>query len=450
MEVTLQEQPTTNASSSKSPTSYAQVSQNTLFLKKENAIVIDSADQAPSIAFVQIIATKVNPSLIRFASKISNKRLCIYFTNKETADDLVNNHKSIIVEGHEFPIRPLISRNKRVILSNVCPSIPHYVIENKLLSFGIKTVTPISFLRAGFSDPRLSHILSFRRQTFIAPEDEKKLPESFQVLLDDLPHWIYVSSDVPICFQCKRQGHLAKDCSSTSEVVNGDLSSQMPSTSHQVDPPAIQIINNDPVSSPQPLPPQLESMENVPVRTTTAPSLIPSDFPALQPETTSHLTSKMKRPLSSTNSNTTNSISLTDSENETSGNVSELSDSDKVPEVLGKPVKKASKQSKKIKPNSDYIDETLWNDTKAMIEAKSSEFPLSMNQLLHYFDITKGITDITDITRSVTDNPIALAEMLRQIHSTLPSKAVKNQCTRLMKKLKATKVVNTDTEQPTS
>lgn len=210
---------------SKTTINYAKVTMQSLFPKKENAIIIDSANSAPIVEFIEKLSTKVNPSHIKFASKISNNRLCVYLSSKDVADDLVYNHKNIVVANQVFPIRPLISRNKRIILSNVCPSIPHQVIEEALLTFGVKTVVPLTFLRAGFNNPNLSHILSFRRQTFVSPDDEHKLPESFQVFMDNVPHWIYVTPDVPICFLCKNQGHIAKNC---PNQCNSQLTNTLP------------------------------------------------------------------------------------------------------------------------------------------------------------------------------------------------------------------------------
>ena len=62
------------------------------------------------------------------------------------------------------------------------------------------------------NDPGYSHILSFRRQVYVDPEDIIKLPETIQVNFDNTLYWIYISTDRPACFLCKEEGHLANYC----------------------------------------------------------------------------------------------------------------------------------------------------------------------------------------------------------------------------------------------
>jgi hypothetical protein len=49
----------------------------------------------------------------------------------------------------------------------------------------IKTFTPITFLKAGFTTDDLPHIISFRRQTHIPHEDISKLPGSLVINFED-------------------------------------------------------------------------------------------------------------------------------------------------------------------------------------------------------------------------------------------------------------------------
>jgi len=133
-----------------------------------------------------------------------------------------------MVNNQTLPLRPLLSRNKRIILSNVCPSIPHDVLVNKLAEYGVKTASSVQFLRAGLTDPNFSHILSFRRQVYINPDDEDKLPEYFQIVLDDVPHRIFVSCDSLSCFVCKQSSHKAANCPNASP--SPDPASSQPAT----------------------------------------------------------------------------------------------------------------------------------------------------------------------------------------------------------------------------
>lgn len=116
-------------------------------------------------------------------------------------------------------LRPLITSNKRIILSNVCPVIPYEIIEKELIKIRIKSTSQISFLRAGLSEPGFSHILSFRRQVFVKPEDVDKLPASLNIFHEDTNYWIYLSGDNISCYLCKKEAHLAKNC---PDVTNKD------------------------------------------------------------------------------------------------------------------------------------------------------------------------------------------------------------------------------------
>lgn len=97
-------------------------------------------------------------------------------------------------------------------MSNVCPIIPHEIIETELIKRNIKATSRISFLRAGINDSGSSHIMSFLRQAYIHNDDINKLPEAIPIQCDDTTYWIYFSADNIICFMCKQDGHIARQC----------------------------------------------------------------------------------------------------------------------------------------------------------------------------------------------------------------------------------------------
>lgn len=157
-------------------------------------------------------AEKVQSDQIRFASKISNERICVDLANKDFDDDLLEAHKTIKVRNQVLHVRPLIARNKRVVLSNVPPIIPHSILENKLKLLSIEIASSITFLRVGLSDPQFAHIMGFRRQLYVNPDDDSKLPDSIQMNFDKTSYWIYITSDIAGCYRCKDEGHVARDC----------------------------------------------------------------------------------------------------------------------------------------------------------------------------------------------------------------------------------------------
>ena len=135
-------------------------------------------------------------------------------------------------------------KTKRIILSNVCPIIPHNVILNTFKQMGIRIVSPISFITVGFTETGFTHILSFRRQVYIYPDDANKLAASLQVNYNDTSYWIFISTDNLECFQCKRQGHLVKHCPNSTndtqqQIKSSSLPTQVRDTNEDSFPPLI-------------------------------------------------------------------------------------------------------------------------------------------------------------------------------------------------------------------
>jgi hypothetical protein len=116
-----------------------------------------------------------------------------------------------------------INPAKQFIISNAHPIIPHDIITEHLLSFNIKTLSPISFLKAGFQD-ELSHISSFRRPVYIHPDDIEKVPGSLIVNYDNTDFRIFLTDDTLTCYLCKQTGHTSNYCkkelNSTNTTIN--------------------------------------------------------------------------------------------------------------------------------------------------------------------------------------------------------------------------------------
>lgn len=195
-----------------STSSYAQIAKNDSFPTKNQAIIVDAINDIPLNDYITAIGKIIDPSNIRFASKISNNRVCVYIANQKIADDPIDSIRTIKVSNSVLSIRPLISRNKRIVISNVPPSIPHSILTDALSKFNVKPMSSIIFLRAGINEPGFSHILSFRRQMYIAPEDIEKIPDAIHINFEDTNYWIYLSGDSPVCFICKQDGHVASQC----------------------------------------------------------------------------------------------------------------------------------------------------------------------------------------------------------------------------------------------
>ena len=98
-----------------------------------------------------------------FASRISHNRICIYLSTKELTNQLTDKYTNIKIENKNVSIRPLVSKQKRVIFSNVSPDIPNYIFEDTLDELNVKRTSPVTTLRAAINKEGYNHVASFRR-----------------------------------------------------------------------------------------------------------------------------------------------------------------------------------------------------------------------------------------------------------------------------------------------
>ena len=167
----------------------------------------------------------VQPKNILYASRISNNRVCLYLASKELVDSLTDKLKHVKIGDTEISIRPLVTKQKRVVLSNVAPPIPQYILDDTIDSLNIKRSSPVSILRANINKEGYGHILSSRRLVYIDPDDAEKLPEFIKIIFEQITYFIYPSTDVLKCFLCKMEGHIARHC---SKNFDNDLSTISP------------------------------------------------------------------------------------------------------------------------------------------------------------------------------------------------------------------------------
>lgn len=134
--------------------SYTTVTQANAFLTKDQAIVIDSIENVPLNDYILAVGKITNPTNIRFA----------YLASKAITDEIIENKRKITVGNTTLEIRPLVTKFKCLILTNVCPIILHHILTNELGKMNIRVGSTMTFLRTGISEPGFSHIMSFRRQ----------------------------------------------------------------------------------------------------------------------------------------------------------------------------------------------------------------------------------------------------------------------------------------------
>uniref|UniRef100_A0A6P7H2M4 Uncharacterized protein LOC114343651 n=1 Tax=Diabrotica virgifera virgifera TaxID=50390 RepID=A0A6P7H2M4_DIAVI len=119
--------PTTPVNQSSNITnSYASAASHS-FPSKTQAIVFSCIDNAKLQYYLVPSGTIINPKNIIFSSGLSHDKICMYLANKTIVDNFMKQHGYIEVLGEVVTAGSLVSPAERLVLSGVCPSIPHQV-----------------------------------------------------------------------------------------------------------------------------------------------------------------------------------------------------------------------------------------------------------------------------------------------------------------------------------
>lgn len=383
--------------------SYAAMAQSDQFPKREQAIVIPNKEGVQLREYVCRVGEIIGPSNVRFASKISNGRVCIFLGSKEIAEDLVSKQTKVNIGGTELEIRLLITRHKRIILSNVCPSIPHIYIEEMIDKLKIRRTSPISFLRAGIPDQAYSHVQSFRRQMYVHPDDVLKLPASLPCTLDEMTTRIFISTDSLKCFVCNENGHIAINCP-TAQNTNTESNGDSPNS----------------VKDGATLTLQLDDIQNK------------TDEPEAQHDQEDSAEIENQTPTqNNTNHKRTRSI-VTDSTVLSMENDNETNETNDTKFITPSSQKRPKKKSKKSETNSQNIEELL-----APLETTLNQPNKLMNyvQFKNFIENTRGAKNPVTIAKDYCKNVTELTSLMQELYPLLEDRSIKSRFTRIINKL---------------
>lgn len=184
---------------------------------RDQAIIIEAKEGILINDYLEGLLAITGPNDIRAASKITNQRICVYLASKEIATAITNEHKYINIKGQRLELRLLVKGNKKIIISNIPPIIPNDLIERELIKLNITPKSTITCMRIGTQNPLLSHVISFRRQFLMDPEDVEKIPGSILISYEEISYRIFFASEAATCYICKQTGHIAKQCPEQTE-----------------------------------------------------------------------------------------------------------------------------------------------------------------------------------------------------------------------------------------
>lgn len=391
---------------------YSQAAQMNLFPKKEQAIILNVNENLKLEDYVTAVANIVEPKNIRFISRISNNRVSIYLSTVQQVEAITSLGNTINIKGVDVCIRRMITPAKRLILSNVCPSIPHFLLEDEIRKLGFKTASPLSFLKAGLSGEEYAHILSFRRQIYVLPDDDLQLPSSIVVQFEETSYRIFLAFDTLICFNCKAKGHIAKQCTETQQQRPTVPDSQAVTTlqdkhTTNIHLPAINPGNKNlaPVSGPS------ENFIDLLSANTSQYELKES--------------SALKRP------STPSATSSIDHCLETPISEQEF----KIPNANSSKIINHKKLKK-----SDSLESVPINEIMAPVEKVLSESPktllLGFQQISSFLENAKGCKDPLSLARTYTEDIPALLATLHEIYPHFTHRHMKARCTKIQKKIR--------------
>lgn len=382
------------------PLAYSQVAKSSssthIFPKKEQAILLNTVDNLKLSDYVISIGNLVGAKNILFASRISNNRISVYLSSTEHVDKIIQHHSKVKIGENEISIRRLITPAKRIIISNVCPSIPHSILEQIFSNMGFRLVSPISFLRAGIQGDEYSHILSFRRQLYVQPDDNINLPSSTIIKHEDTNYRVFFSYDELICFACKLSGHIASNCPNPPQT------------------------NTIPEESSHGTTPIAEEKE--------AAVELPTTF-----------NRSCKRTAPSTVSSPTGSIVI--DENDPLIQIDSQIDREKhhfltPTNTIKQKTKNVQKKLKISESTENLISLTdMLLPVKQYIENATSPFILNYSQLYDFLENVHGSPDPLSVSLGYTNDTEALLSMLGTLYTKLLHRNIKSRFTRIRRKI---------------
>lgn len=402
MEATNNEN-STDLSSQRSYVTAAKTTLKPVFPKREQAVIMHSEEGLKIFDYVRAIGNIVGPKNVTFASRISKSRVCIYLASKSLVDQLIGNHTTIIVGDMELAVRRLVTPSKRIILSNLSPSIPHETVENELKRLGLNLVSPISFLKAGIPGDEYGHILSFRRQAYISPpEDNYELQTSILMPCEDRFCRVFISTDKMECFICKQPGHKANGCPNASATYS-----------------ALQTDEDKPLALPE---------------TDLSPVSLFSQ-PNLELQTQDEFSGRKRGHETGTPASTDKgSLSFTESHDMLPPQSSSGRSNQKTKLKVQKP---AAKKPKKDSPGDKFLPRQSRQVIQEMYEKNPDSFTIRQENFIAFIENTYNCNDPYSEALRFTPNVKALLKDMYRIYPNLKERSLKNRFTRISKKIKA-------------
>lgn len=435
-----------SASQTNNTKTFAETTANIQFPKKDQAIIFNSIEDVPQIEYIKAFSQLTSPTNITFASRISNNRFCIYFANKNIVEQIISQQSHIVINNSKITFRRLINPAKRIILSNVQPIIPHDVIKNAIANLSIKILSPITFIKAGFADNEYGHIGSFRRQLYINPDDNDKLPSSILIEFEQTEYRIFLSDDTVICYLCKQTGHTSNRCKNVTEnkITDSQESHQnsIPSvndTENNIQQHDIEHLSNSSRNFPFSTQEQVEQVKRPAPSSSSSNLHMDNDTNIENPNNLSQ-TKTIAQNLIINKSSLSTKLKESQSKERKANNLTtthpatpKTNDSNSKANKPTQPLVKKPKRSNSIEQIILKLDESLM-PAKLEFE-KIPNIKIDFNQLKYIIENTLSIQDPSRVLKELNISSMEMIEILDTIRPKVKNLSVKNRLTRLSNSL---------------
>ena len=366
---------------------YSTAVQKETFPSVNQAIIFPHLDGVPAQYYAKKIVSIIGNNVLHCA-KISNNRVRMYIKTREIAENFLKSGGEIEINGQISKARwyKQERNDKKIIISNVPPHVPHEEITKKMAAHGVIPTSPMRFLRLT-QEEGLTNILSERRYVYIPAESAEKLPSSELIKFDDDEYRAFYNDSLVKCFICHQTGHTTQACE-----YNKDRNENV---QHKADKT-----------------PEMEYTDSDVIKISNPPN---------------------KRTLSEITPSSSNSVT----EEIEKVSTAEIINNDALTNNTEQPKKKtATRKNKKMKTDNEPISiNVLLKPIEENYQAKNEEYPISFTNFRLMMDMVKGQADPISTIMQFTDDIQGVVKTLEENYPFLDTRSMKTRFTKLKNKI---------------
>ncbi len=415
----------TSPSNTSKSKSFANATKNEDFPTDEQCIIFPYTDGIRLSEYVYKLAEVIRPSDIRYCSRISRNRVSFYLSSVKIVDEFLDKQSGILINKQFVKARRLINPDKRILISNAPPSVPHELIAELMNSLNVNLSSDISFLKFGIKDDNLSHLHSFRRQVYVTNDTVKNLPTSAVIHHLGQQRRIFFNDDKVRCFHCKEFGHISAACPQAPD--NDDIPDDYHMETHQKE------------DNPN-LEPEISQPNHKPTndRNSTFDDITAEQIQSVIKDVIHQ--SAPKRPPPSTISNESSSTDIIPNPPEFTSNsqkvITNTKQDDNGQIVRSKNKKPKMSTNNGTETNQPLSIKELLKPIEENFDLHKKEYPVSFSNFSLIMDLVRGHKNPISVISDISTDYSGIHSILKQNYPFLNHRSMKIRFTKLLKRLK--------------